>query len=137
MKGIQLVKSKKQNLDEQEKAEKPRKKKAEKKESEPNTERVPKTFTHQFFTQHAFDSVRVVPPSKPEEVAETIKQLNEKLAYYLEHPEGAPGEQRQERERERDNERDNERGKQKYAAKGKYQQRQKKAINTEEFPSLQ
>jgi hypothetical protein len=33
----------------------------------------PSTFTHQFFTIHAFDAVRVVPPTKPEEVEAVLK----------------------------------------------------------------
>lgn len=70
MKDLEVVKSKKANVDEQvnAKTQKLKKKKTQKNIDEPTAQNIPKTFTHQFFTLHAFDSVRVVPPTKPEEV---------------------------------------------------------------------
>ena len=89
------------------KTEKIKKKKTQKPVEE-QAENVPKAFNHQFFTQQAFDSVKVVPPSKAEEVDSIIKQLNEKLVYFLEHPEESY-------DREQKTER-NDRDKQKYTA---------------------
>lgn len=67
MKDIQIIKSKKANLDDQApaKPEKGKKKKVEKNKEGENAE-APTSFNHQFFTIHAFDSIRVVPPTKRE-----------------------------------------------------------------------
>ncbi len=43
-------------------------------------------FSHTYFVAQVFDSVKVLPPSKPEEIEKVINELEDKMEYYLAHP---------------------------------------------------
>jgi hypothetical protein len=68
-----------------------------------------------------FDSVKVLPPTKPEELEKVINELEDKMEYYIAHPdEGIEKSLLPVKEGERDNK-----------PRGP-----RRIINTEEFPSL-
>lgn len=77
------------------------------------------------FTQNVFDSVKVFPPVNAEEVSKTLAELQSKLEYFLEHPEG-PATRFEKDE------------KPKYTAEKftKARTNKKPVINTEDFPAL-
>jgi hypothetical protein len=78
----------------------------------------------------------VVPPSTPEEVENTIKEINNKLHYFMENPYGGPdhAERRETEDRPKQKYTNNDRH-DKYE-KSKYSDKGKKVIKTEDFPSL-
>jgi hypothetical protein len=47
----------------------------------------PNRFSHDYFVAQSFDNVKVLPPSTPEELEKAIKDLEDKIEYYLTHPE--------------------------------------------------
>ena len=78
-------------------------------------------FSHTYFLAQIFDSVKVLPPTKPEDLEKLLNELDDKMEYYLAHPdEGVETKLLPERENERDTKRGGNR----------------RIINTEEFPSL-
>ena len=127
-KGIEVIKSKKNNADEDRVQKVNKKRKGAKKDESEETQASDK-FTHIVFVQNIFDSVKVVPPTSAEELEKTIADLQTKLDYFLEHPEG---------EISRPNIR-NEKQKSKYTAEKyvKGRNTSKNVINTEDFPFLE
>lgn len=78
-------------------------------------------FSHVYFVARFFDSVKVLPPTKQEEIEKVINELEDKMEYYLAHPdEGVEKTLLPTNEAERD-------------TRGRGPRR---IINTEEFPSL-
>lgn len=75
MKNIEVIQSKKRKNDEE--AEQKHTKKKENKAQVP-TEPTDR-FSHAYFVAQIFDSVKVLPPSKPEELEKTINELEDKM----------------------------------------------------------
>ena len=83
-------------------------------------------MNHNVFISNVFDSVKVVSPNSLEDLDKTISELQTKLDYFVEHPEG-PSSRPERGDKE----------KPKYTAEKYAKVKQnKQVINTEDFPSL-
>lgn len=117
MKNVEVIKSKKAKEADEEAEQKTYKKRENK---NPVVETSDK-FSHTYFVAQVFDSVKVLPPTKAEEIEKVINELEDKMEYYLAHPEeGIEKTLLPTKEGERE-------------TKGRGPRR---IINTEEFPSL-
>ena len=102
-----------------------KKKRASKKEEKEDA-KLGSNLNHNVFISNIFDSVKVVPPSSLEDLEKTISELQTKLDYFVEHPEGPVS--RPDR---------GDKDKPKYTAEKYAKVKQnKQVINTEDFPSL-
>jgi hypothetical protein len=124
-KGVQIIQSKKAKRDEEETVSRPARK-----QNEVEEESQPGKFTHDYFVQKFFDNAKIIPPTGAEELEKIIKELEDKVEYYLSHPdEGVESKFEQDR---------------KYVDKyvkpetgSKYTKgKPGRVINTEDFPSL-
>jgi hypothetical protein len=116
MKNVEVIQPKKKKVDEE-----PETKTYKKRENKNPVVEQTDRFSHTYFVAQVFDSVKVLPPTKQEELEKVINELEDKMEYYLAHPdEGVETKLLPERGSERDIKRGGNR----------------KVINTEEFPSL-
>ena len=117
MKNVEVIKSKKTKDADEEVEQKNYRKRENKNPVVETTDR----FSHTYFVAQVFDSVKVLPPTKQEEIEKVINELEDKMEYYLAHPdEGVEKSLLPTKEAERE-------------TKGRGPRR---IINTEEFPSL-
>lgn len=126
-KGVQIIQSKKQKEEEDSKPTKYQRRKEEPKEEEeaPSTK-----FNHDYFVQKLFDNAKIIPPTSVEELDKIIKELDDKVEYYLLHPDEGV-----ERKFEQDKSYVDRNIK---PSDSKYTKSRggNKVINTEDFPSL-
>lgn len=100
-------------------------------QAEPEEEPQSGKFNHDYFVQKFFDHAKIIPPSGVEELDKIIKELEDKVEYYLSHPdEGVEGKFEQDRKFIDKNT--------KPETTGKFTKSKgpSKVINTEDFPSL-
>lgn len=64
MKGVEIIKCKKEKNLEEEREKKISKKATQKEKGEENAEQDPNAINHEFFVSNVFDSVNVLPPPK-------------------------------------------------------------------------
>lgn len=79
---MQILQSKKSKKDEEDNSVRQSKRKEENKEEPTTTNK----FNHDYFVTQTFDSVRIIPPTGVEELDKIIKDLEDKVEYYLSHP---------------------------------------------------
>lgn len=83
-KGFEVIQSKKSKGDEEDTPKVKYNKKKHQKEQEGivHTDR----FSHDYFVAQSFDSVKILPPTNLEELEKIVKDLEDKVEYYLSHP---------------------------------------------------
>ena len=116
MKNVEVVQSKKKRVEEE-----PEQKVSKKKETKTTSQEPTDRFSHTYFVAQVFDSVKVLPPTKTEELEKIINELEDKMEYHIAHPDEEVGKSLlPAKESDRDTK-----------SRGP-----RKIINTEEFPSL-
>lgn len=86
MKNVEVVQSKKKKVEDE-----PEQKVSKKKESKVAPQEPTDRFSHTYFVAQVFDSVKVLPPTKAEELEKIINELEDKMEYYIAHPDEEVG----------------------------------------------
>jgi hypothetical protein len=81
---VQIIQSKKAKKDEEE--EVPSKSQRRQNDQKEDEEPVATKLTHDFFVQKYFDNAKLIPPTGVDELDKIVKELEDKVEYYLTHP---------------------------------------------------